>query len=437
MRRRIALFPSLDRVESRLFGVSDGLIQAVEAGETSERIAKAVKASPEWEDYHKHQSVPEASGEAVAPIEPPAYLKELIRRRVAASQARFSPKPKAGQIVEVIKIVTPEPGQLDWEMQVPLYVLLDQPAETADLWQGWLVSAETDYATSWDFVLQEQDAPFDPEAGMVQIWNPGLLYLPMAGRVVAELRAERLEAVRALATDFLLSAEPTETPWPGRVAVRTTSSGHEVVTGSPKGGKDDPRHRYQNMYHHAAEAIREPANFVRAKAGLFGSDVADPNEEAISVTHDGAEALNALRSLRAIVVTLARRGPAANDQGYRLAARTEDRASAAATQWAGTGKYGRDEIQIIAEPTDGTDTAKVAVTVLIESPQTLSAGIALTLRLATIEGERGTRDVILKPVGRSLSRLQARVLFGIPWKELAEALAKGDGIAVSVSNPRL
>lgn len=272
MKRRYALSPSLEQIENRLFGVSDGLIVAVKNNETSEKIAQAVKASPEWADYHasEESTKTEDADIEAQPHDPPEHIKELIRRRVAASRMRFSPSPKSGQVVEVRKVVTPtESEQLDWVIQAPLYVLLDRPGETSELWQGWLVSADTDYASTWDFVLQEQDAPFDPEAGMVQVWNPVRLYLPMAGRVVAELQPERLNAVRAMAADFLLSDEPQDDPWPGRVSVRETSTALKVATGSPIGGTDDPRHRYQNMYHYAAEAVREPANLALAKAGVF------------------------------------------------------------------------------------------------------------------------------------------------------------------------
>lgn len=282
MKRRFALSPSLERVERRLFGVSDGLIEAVLAGETSQRIAQAVKASPEWTAYNSRESMTESedTNAVVSSLEPPDYINELIRRRVEASRAKFSRSPARGQIVEVRKIITP-PGseQLDWIIQAPLYVLLDQPGETDDLWQGWLASADTDYASSWDFVLQEQDAPFDPECGMVQIWNPVSLYLPMAGRVVAELRAERMDAVRAMAADFLVSNDPQGDPWPGRVAVRSTSTGIRVATGSPIGGQNDPRWRYQNMYHYAAEAVRTPANLVLAKSGVFEQDWTPETEQ--------------------------------------------------------------------------------------------------------------------------------------------------------------
>ncbi len=130
MKRRFALSPSLERVERRLFGVSDGLIEAVLAGETSQRIAQAVKASPEWTAYNSGESMTESedTNAVVSSLEPPDYINELIRRRVEASRAKFSRSPARGQIVEVRKIITP-PGseQLDWIIQAPLYVLLRRP----------------------------------------------------------------------------------------------------------------------------------------------------------------------------------------------------------------------------------------------------------------------------------------------------------------------
>jgi hypothetical protein len=37
-----------------------------------------------------------------------------------------------------------------------------------------------------------------------------------------------------------------------------------VRTGTPLGGADDPRHRYQQLYHAYAEAVREPARLALA-----------------------------------------------------------------------------------------------------------------------------------------------------------------------------
>jgi hypothetical protein len=154
-------------------------------------------------------------------------------------------------------------------MLVPLHVLLDAPAEAPAVWHGWLVSAETEYAGWWDFVLQEQDAPFDPEAAMVQLWNPCVFTCRWRRALSGNLSPARLQAVRSLAADFAVAEAPADiAAWPGRVASRTTSAGLRVTTGSPLGNEHDARHRYQQLYFEAAEAVREPARLaLRALGG--------------------------------------------------------------------------------------------------------------------------------------------------------------------------
>jgi hypothetical protein len=274
MNKPINLSPSIEDIERRLIGVNEGLIQAVVCGETSPAIANAVRRSPEWAQYQAdlaqdRDAVP-ASVAARPPPAMPAHLLDLIRRRVAAHSLASSPIPVPGQIVRVEAIVTPRSGQLDAVLMAPLHVLLDAPAEAEVIWHGWLVAGETDYAGWWDFVLQDQDAPFDPEAAMVQLWNPVRLYLPQAARVVGSFSPTRLQAVRSLAGDFATGEPPTEiSPWPSRVASRATSAGFRVVTGSPLGGEADLRHRYQQIYFEAAEAVREPARLALRELALI------------------------------------------------------------------------------------------------------------------------------------------------------------------------
>ena len=278
MKRHFPLAPPIDQIDRRLFGVSAGLIEAVIRGETSLPIAEAVRRSTEWTEYQAdiqeariaHE---ESSAPPPAPSIIPDHIKSLFQRRVAANALASLPFPMPGQILAVEKIVTPRPAQFDAIMQVPLHVLLDAPAEVPAVWHGWVVSAETDYAGWWDFVLQEQDAPFDPEAAMVQVWNPVRLYLPMAARVVGRLSPSRLQAVRALAADFAVTEAPADIPsWPGRVASRSTSQNLRITTGSPLGGDEDTRHRYQELYFEAAEAVREPARLaLSALAGVPAS----------------------------------------------------------------------------------------------------------------------------------------------------------------------
>jgi hypothetical protein len=264
------LSPSLESIERRFFGVNPVLIAAVERGETSKDIAQAVMKSEEWaRRAEADEQLSEPVGDT-SEVRLAEQVLDVIRRRSDAMRAAASltsTVPAPGLIVELSEIRTPKPGQLDWVMQVPLHVLLDEPDETPQVWHGWLVSGEPDYASWWDFVLQDQDEPFEPFACVVQLWNPVQVYLPMISKAVSSLSLRRLQAVRALAADFVDGTIPPGVPvWPGRVAVRETSDGMIVATGSPLGGERDPRHRYQHLLHHAAEAVREPARLAIAAA---------------------------------------------------------------------------------------------------------------------------------------------------------------------------
>lgn len=298
MKNHISLTPPLEQIAQRLFGVTDGLIEAVQRGDASAGISEAVRGTSEWAQYHA--DIEETSDVPGQQIESqilskvvPDHIRELIQRRVDANSLSARRLPASGQIVRIEKIVTPRPGQLDAIMQVPLYVLLDVATEIPVIWHGWLVSAETDYASWWDFVLQEQDEPFDPEAAMVQLWNPVRLYLPMASRVVGSLTPTRLQSVRALAADFVAAPVPSDVqPWPGRVASRITSTGLRVTTGSPLAKANDERAKYQDCYFNAAEAIREPARFaMRAMAAVPDSAVGSLFGRLIAAAGRAAEIL--------------------------------------------------------------------------------------------------------------------------------------------------
>lgn len=167
---------------------------------------------------------------------PPA-IAELIDRRVAARQALATLAPAVGAIVATHY---PEPGNRR------LQILLCR--ELRNEWMGYLVGAEPDYASHWDVLLTPDDAPFDPEAAMVQTWNPVRLPLGNETSVVARLSAERLAAVEAVADEFRRQIIAPLPPQPGRVYPRQTEAGHAVLTGTPLGGVDDPRRLYQSLY---------------------------------------------------------------------------------------------------------------------------------------------------------------------------------------------
>ncbi|WP_217127086.1 hypothetical protein [Hydrogenophilus thiooxidans] len=258
----------LHEIERQHFGVTIGLIQAVERGELPDEIARAVRASEAWRQYQ--ELVAQEDDALTAPVaEPgdaipmPAALRELIARRVAANrQHGTEPIGRPGQIVCVERITLPEGAEpMPGVMTAPLYVLLDAPdEEMATFWHGWIAAGEVEFAGPWDHVIQEEEGAVDPEAAMVQVWNPVRLYLPMATRVVGRVAKDRLDAIRSLAADFLTDTLPDYLPVAiGKIAVRETSTGHWVVTGGNLGGNGDPRHRYQQLYLDAADAIREAA----------------------------------------------------------------------------------------------------------------------------------------------------------------------------------
>ena len=271
------LFPSLAEIELGLFRPSDELLARIAAGDRDvpPALRRAVEADPESIGLvaELRNAVPAQEAHEPADDQPagpvPAHIADLVRRRLALGGHVFSPVPTPGQILSVEKVIA-RGRDLGWDLSRPLAVLIESPSinedgsEDQEVWYGWMVGPETDYASHWDFVLAVEDEPFDPLAGMVQVWNPVYVYLKSTSRVFAELRPARLQAVRALADEYLTAEEPDPSEArPGLVALRTTLGGLPVLTGTPLSGEDDPRWHYQEIYHHAAEAVRLPARMAQ------------------------------------------------------------------------------------------------------------------------------------------------------------------------------
>lgn len=246
------------------------LIERLEQNPKARRLRDALQSSSATSDVTTADSMPRATTEAADSVQLedllplPEPFAQVLSRRIAVNTATFSTLPKAGQIVRIDEVRGPN-GPLPWDLSRPLAALLGEPTETIDVWYGWLVSAETDYASYWDLLLEEQDRPYDPLAGMVQVWNPVHVYLPSIGGVLAELSSERLAAVRALALECLTAAEPDSIEaQPGETLVRTIR-GHVIRTGTPLGDASatrDPRWRYQVLYGAATEALKTPARLA-------------------------------------------------------------------------------------------------------------------------------------------------------------------------------
>jgi hypothetical protein len=265
-----ALYPSLSQIEQRLFGLDPDLLHRVAIHDptlpTSFRLSVEQDRSQALQEV---KSCPVENLDTVTTVTAhlPPWLQDTLQRKAAVRTLNLPRQPSAGLLLEVTHIVTP-PGAplLDWQLNSPLYAVLDEPSPENDLvWLGWMVSPDADYAGWWDVVLDADDSLIDPACAVVQLWNPVKLYWPMAQRLCGQLSATKMQVLRACAEEMLFSnQEPEGVPCPGRIGLRSveTMPGVSILCGSPLGGKDDPRHTYQEMYHTIGEALLEPARLA-------------------------------------------------------------------------------------------------------------------------------------------------------------------------------
>lgn len=148
-------------------------------------------------------------------------------------------------------------------------ICLNRPTgKTETTWAGWIAAPDTEYATKADVLLEPDDEPFDPFAAMVQTWNPVQISLPKNPRVLAMLTPARLDVLRAVAAEAGRSTQE-DAAHPGFVFLRGTDSGQPVLTGTPLGGQDDPRHAYQNLYREFASTLRSAPTAQTEGASLW------------------------------------------------------------------------------------------------------------------------------------------------------------------------
>ncbi|WP_395319551.1 hypothetical protein [Variovorax sp. UC74_104] len=164
-------------------------------------------------------------------------LTELARRREAVARRAFPARWAPGRLVSVL-----HQGRM-------LGVLLDRRVQ-GELWQGWMAAGEADWAGAFDVLLEPDDEPFEPAFGVIQAWNvltlePGP---QLCARVLGEVTATRLAAVRAVHDEWAAHAAPAIAPEPGRIALRSVGGGvFSVLSGTPL-GPEDPRTEYQDLY---------------------------------------------------------------------------------------------------------------------------------------------------------------------------------------------
>ena len=259
--------PPLDQVERQLFRVADRFLFDSAARIRSGASAESIGLEPELATrvHRMLEDVASATpetGPAVAEL-PEALARNLSRKAAAAEALGSVRRPCAGQIV-AIEILTGPEGEIDEDIARPLCALIDRPTDTPDVYWGWMVGAEPEYASEADFVFADDDDTRDPLAATVQLWNPVRVYWPTVARVVGQLAPHRLGALRAFAADFLagggnLGEVAPVADAPDRFLARRTAEGEVVITGPAMGSEPDVRALYQTIYFGAADVLIQPA----------------------------------------------------------------------------------------------------------------------------------------------------------------------------------
>jgi hypothetical protein len=186
-------------------------------------------------------------------------LTELARRREAVAQRTFTARWAPGRLLSVV-----HEGRL-------LGVLLDRCIH-GNLWQGWMAAGEADWAGAYDVLLEPDDEPFEPAFGLIQAWNVLTLEPSpqLCARVLGEVSATRLAAIRAVHDEWAAQAPLAIAPEPGHIALRTVGGVFAVLSGTPLGAQD-PRADYQALYRDAASqlstALQPGSNSASAAPG--------------------------------------------------------------------------------------------------------------------------------------------------------------------------
>ncbi len=193
-------------------------------------------------------------------------LTELARRREAVAQRAFPARWAPGRLLSVL-----HEGRL-------LGVLLDKCVQ-GDVWQGWMAASEADWAGAFDVLLEPQDEPFEPMFGLIQTWNAlNLTQTPqLCARVLGELSATRLAAIRAVHDEWKAQVPLAIAPQPGLIALRNAGGVFSVLSGTPLGNQD-PRADYQALYREAALPLA---------AAIAGADSPVPPTDAKALAAPG------------------------------------------------------------------------------------------------------------------------------------------------------
>lgn len=218
---RSSLYPSIESIEQDLFG-------------RSERHLASDKLT-----------VDDGGDGGDGAVTMPPFLAELVERRVQAQTAYPNGPLAVGQIRILSNIPSAED---DTRALRKVFGVLLSCHVAGNQWRGWVVAQEADYATDKDVLLEEGDGPVSPEAVMVQAWNAVEIRLTGEEPIAATLSANRLATITGVADENMLASGEFIPPRPGHIGLRNAPDGATVLTGTPVGEPDDPRHAYRNLY---------------------------------------------------------------------------------------------------------------------------------------------------------------------------------------------
>ena len=194
----------------------------------------------------------------------PPLVANLIAARLAVAGRRLSTTPQPGLILQ-FGAGCPAPDQADADPIPPCAVIVTDPTGDPRIWHGYLMAAETDYATDWDLLLQEEDEPVDPTARMIQAWNRVRVSCPAATMALGLLPPQRLATLRDLVAAIGRREHARVEPQPGELVQRACGSTGLILTGTPllDVGLEDPRCAYQAIYREVAERLTAQAARIR------------------------------------------------------------------------------------------------------------------------------------------------------------------------------
>ncbi len=186
----------------------------------------------------------------------PSRIADLIRRHLVTRDHYLGIRGAvAGQMRLLSLPWRGAGGPLELDLGAPLAVLLWRETATPGVWSGWLLASETDYATDADILLEREDEPYDPLVAMVQLWNPVQITPSSAHPVIGQLAVSRLETLANAYADRQRVGSAPLPPRPGQLMERLVSNGQLLLCGTPLGGSEDPRRRYQELYLAAAAML--------------------------------------------------------------------------------------------------------------------------------------------------------------------------------------